>query len=200
MRIEDLHRPGKGHILDALCEAFHDYPVMTYTLAGAGPAYDVHLRALINSFCENRLSRNHPIYAIRSGHRVLAAAVVSGPTQTPDSPELKEIHSQLDQLIGPDAVDRLAKYDDVCFAGEPNSPHHYLGMLGVRNDHHGQGLGRSLVEHIKSFVRLDPDSTRICLNTETDANVPIYERLGFTVIHESGIDDVHTRCMFWKSD
>ena len=85
-------------------------------------------------------------------------------------------------------------------AGEPNSPPHYLGMLGVRNDHQGQGLGRSLVEHIKSFVRLDPDSTRICLNTETDANVPIYERLGFTVIHESGIDDVHTRCMFWKSD
>jgi len=73
-------------------------------------------------------------------------------------------------------------------------------MLGIRKDFQGRGLGRSLVEHIKHLVRNHPVSTGICLNTETEGNVPVYERFGFTIIHEAEQDGLHTRCMFWESD
>ena len=154
--------------LDALCEAFYDYPVMRYVLSDTGGDYDIHLRAMIDSFCENRLGRGQPIYAIRAADQTIAVAVVSSPVRIPDTPELRDLHIRLDRLLGDAAVDRLARYDDLCIAAEPERPHHYLGMLGVRRSYQRQGLSRLLVEHIKNIVRGDETSEGICLNTETE--------------------------------
>ena len=200
MNIEELYQQDKDEALDALCEAFYDYPVMRYVLSDTGGDYDIHLRAMIDSFCENRLGRGQPIYAIRAADQTIAVAVVSSPVRIPDTPELRDLHIRFDQLLGDAAVDRLGKYDDLCIAGEPDRPHHYLGMLGVRTRHQGQGLGRSLVEHVKNIVRGDETSEGICLNTETENNIPIYKRLGFRILSEARLDGLHTRCMFWESD
>ena len=92
---------------------------------------------------------------------------------------LKAQSDRVGDLICEGSVERLRKYDDLCKVGEPECPHHYLCMIGVRNAYQGKGTGRQLVEHLKQIVRDDNISEGICLNTEIEKNIPLYERLGF---------------------
>jgi hypothetical protein len=104
---------------------------MRYGLSDAGDAYDDHLRAMMDCFCENRLCRDQPLYGIRDTQQILAVAAVSLPDRIPQSPELKKIQARLSRLLGKAAVNRLAKYDDLVFAGEPDRSHHYLGCSAL---------------------------------------------------------------------
>lgn len=200
MTVETIDRSRKPEALDVLCEAFYDYPVMRVVLAESGADYDHHLREMIDYFTENRFARGRPLYAIRQDGAMVAVAVCSGAESIPSPPELEEQGDRLDALLGETAVARLGAYDDLCLAGEPECPHHYLGMLGVTTPCRGKGLGRKLVEHLQEIVRSDPVSEGISLNTETAGNVPIYERLGFQIQAETKDDYLHTWSMFWKCD
>jgi GNAT superfamily N-acetyltransferase len=200
MVVEEIYRADKEAALDTLCEAFYDYPVMRSSLADTGDAYGSQLRAMIDLFCENRLYRNQPLHVIRDGQVCLGVAVCSGTERIPQPPELSALERQVNEMMGEAAVARLRAYDVLCEAWEPDFPTHYLGMIGVRNDQQGQGIGKLLVEHLKDVVRADEASGGLCLNTETAKNVPIYERLGFTVQAEAQNEDLHTWCMFWKCE
>lgn len=192
MTVETIDRSEKAAALDVLCEAFHDYPVMQTSLAESGQAYDHHLREMIDLFCENRFGRGRPLYVLRKDASIAAVAVCSGAESIPTTPELQSQSDALDALIGETAVQRLAGYDDLSEVGEPECPHHYLGMLGVRSALRGKGYGRALVDHLKVVVRHDPISEGICLNTETEKNISIYERMGFEVRGEAENDHLHT--------
>ena len=200
MRVEEIQRDEREAVLDTLCEAFYDYPFMTYSLAQSGASYGAHLRVMINLFCENRWGRDQPLYAIRKDNEIVAVAVCSGAVSVPSTLELKRLKVEFDEMVGRQAVERLARYDELCEIGEPDCPHHYLGMLGVRNELRGQGYSRILVDRLKQIVRDDDFSEGICLNTEHKANLPIYERLGFEIIAEAEHDEIHTWCHFWKSN
>jgi ribosomal protein S18 acetylase RimI-like enzyme len=62
----------------------------------------------------------------------------------------------------------------------PQEPHWYLAVLGTDPAHQGEGVGSALVRHVVD------DQANISepayLETETEANVPFYERHGFEVI------------------
>jgi ribosomal protein S18 acetylase RimI-like enzyme len=64
----------------------------------------------------------------------------------------------------------------------PNEPHWYLAVLGTDPAHQGEGVGSALVRHV-----LDDRANTgepAYLETETEANVPFYQRHGFQVIGE----------------
>jgi hypothetical protein len=46
-----------GQVVDVLCDAFHDYPVMRYVIGPAGADYERHLRTLIAFFVQARQTR-----------------------------------------------------------------------------------------------------------------------------------------------
>jgi GNAT superfamily N-acetyltransferase len=56
-------------------------------------------------------------------------------------------------------------------------PHWYVPLLGVRPDAQGRGLSRAVLRPV--FEAADRDRVPIYLETMTEANVPIYKRLGF---------------------
>jgi ribosomal protein S18 acetylase RimI-like enzyme len=64
----------------------------------------------------------------------------------------------------------------------PQEPHWYLAVLGTDPAHQGEGVGSALVRHVLD----DPANAGepAYLETETEANVPFYERHGFRVVGE----------------
>ena len=80
-------------------------------------------------------------------------------------------------------------------AGEsllPEGDYHFLGMLGVVSRYQELGLGKKLVEATQALVADFPASSGICLDTESPGNVLFYERLGFEIVGEADVADMHT--------
>jgi GNAT superfamily N-acetyltransferase len=57
-------------------------------------------------------------------------------------------------------------------------PHWYLGTLGTASDHQGRGVGGLLLRAV--LDRCDTDGVAAYLESSKPANVPYYERFGFT--------------------
>jgi len=140
MKVELCTQAQKEEALDVLCDAFHEYPVMRYVLADSGPDYDGALRALIDLFCQARLTHGLSLYGIRHEGPLVAVSVTSDPIERPTPPQLQETAERLIERIGQEAWDRLGRYDDACEAGDPGQPSHYLGMLGIVSSHQRQGV------------------------------------------------------------
>lgn len=64
-----------------------------------------------------------------------------------------------------------------------SGPHWELLIVAVDPELQGQGRGSALVRD--GLARVDESGLPCYLNTNTPANVPFYERLGFTVLEEA---------------
>lgn len=61
-------------------------------------------------------------------------------------------------------------------------PHFYLMVLGVEPALHGKGVGGALLRDLSA--RADGRGVPCWLETDKEANVPIYERHGYRVVHD----------------
>jgi ribosomal protein S18 acetylase RimI-like enzyme len=197
VNVETLQPTQKSEAVGVLARSFRDYPLMRFVFQDAGPAYDKHARRLIDYMCESRFRRHWPLFGLRDQGRLVAVAVVSQPGDPPADPELDRQYTQLQQTVGEAALGRFAIYDAVSDRGLPRCPHHYLGMIGVRPEYHRRGYGRRLVQEIQQRAKADPSSEGLCLNTETESNLPFYRSLGFRLIAEADFAHLHTWCFFW---
>jgi len=59
-------------------------------------------------------------------------------------------------------------------------PHWYLYLLGVRPEMQGKGLSRTVLQPL--FEIADRDKLPLYLETMTEENVPIYQKLGFELL------------------
>ncbi len=196
MTVERLTEADREHVIDVLAAAFHDYPVMRFALADAGDEYGARLRELIGFYCDARLTRGWPVLGIRQGEDLVAAALVSEPRDLLAPPELTRKHRRVATIIGPEAFERMARYERQSTGHEPDEPHYFLGMIGVAPGHQGSGYGRILLEHIQAMSEADPVSTGVTLSTEDPSNVPYYERVGYHVTAEAHVGEIHTWSMF----
>jgi len=83
---------------------------------------------------------------------------------------------------------RLLDFTD--FAGEIHNgcvpgPHWYLVALGTLPERRNRGLGRRLVEPVLEAA--EREGLPCYLETNSEANVPFYEALGFEVVEENAI-------------
>ena len=86
MKVELCTQAQKEETLDVLCDAFHEYPVMRYVLADSGPDSDGDLRALIDLFCQARLTHGLSLYGIRHEGPSVAVSVHQRPHRAALSP------------------------------------------------------------------------------------------------------------------
>ena len=194
--IDRLTEADREKVIDVLAAAFYDYPVMRFVLSDAGAAYNQRLRDLIGFYCDTRLIHDWPVLGIRQGQEFVAAALVTAPGTGTESPEFRRKHLGLAHAIGRDAYERMERYERESSGQESWDPHYYLGMLGVAPSHQGSGYGRLLLEHIQAMSEGDPISTGVSLSTEDLSNVAYYERVGYRVIGEADVGEIHTWCMF----
>jgi len=54
-------------VVEALCDAFRDYPVMRYVLKDAGDHYLTHLPYLVGYFTASRFARGWPVLGVERG-------------------------------------------------------------------------------------------------------------------------------------
>ena len=93
----------------------------------------------------------------------------------------------------------MEAYESQSIALEPGFPHYFLGIIGVLPGRQGKGHARFLIEKLIEMSESDLDSKGISLNTEKKENVPFYEHLGFEIMGEADVGELHTWCMY-KAD
>jgi GNAT superfamily N-acetyltransferase len=78
---------------------------------------------------------------------------------------------------------RLEKGFDAARLRHVPGPHWYIPLLGVRPEKQGLGLGKSVLTPV--FADADRQGLPVYLETMPEANVPIYQRMGFTLAGQS---------------
>lgn len=76
----------------------------------------------------------------------------------------------------------LTRYEGEFDAGRAkhmSGPHWYVQLLGVRPESQGQGLSRAVLRPV--FEAADRDRVPVYLETATEPNVAIYQKLGFAL-------------------
>jgi GNAT superfamily N-acetyltransferase len=195
LKVERLNRSDKEYAVNVLASAFHEYPVMRYILKSEGEKYESDLKALMGFFCESRLTREFPLLGIRISGELVVAAGINEPEYKPRSPELNKVYSDLTITIGEEAIARYESYEKKANPGL-DAPHYFLGIIGVVQAHQGKGYAKNIIEEVHRMSEAHSTSTGVCLSTEDPPNVPIYEHLGYKVISEADVGEIHTWAMF----
>ncbi len=199
MRVESLAPVDRTEATRVLAESFHDYPYMTLVLRGSGDAYEERLDALIRFILDARFARQHPVLGIREAGALLAVATVVEPAPSERSPEVQRLYDELEAAIGEEALELMSLWEEKAHERTPQEPYHYLGMLGVVPGQQGKGLGGKLVRAVKDLAFEHAGSSGVCLNTELESNVALYRHLGFEVVAEADVEDIHTWCLYWRA-
>jgi GNAT superfamily N-acetyltransferase len=194
--IDRLSAGDREQIVDVLAAAFINYPAMKFMLGRECPEGDDQLRALVGFYTDSRLINEAPVLGIRIDDTIRAVCLVSEPT-SPSSDAVDVLHTEIRATLGEAAYARMERFEDTSDAMEPEEDYHFIGMLAVHPDFQGRGLGPLLVKRVKEISR-SAGSDGVCLTTEDARNLPIYERLGFSIRTEADVDELHTWCLTWN--
>ena len=167
-------------VLGPLCEAFGRYPVMRHVLGSEGH-YAARLRTLVGFFLVARTLRKDPILAAYDGNRISGVAVCTLPGLA-GPPDLEEARAWTWTQLGGDARQRYERWVEIWGPINVAEPNIHVNMLGVPPAYQGRGLGRQLLERVHAMSLEHPDSRGVSLTTESEANVPFYERMGYRLV------------------
>ena len=171
-----------AEVVEVLCEAFRDYPVMRFVLGTDAVGYEQRRKKLVHYFVEARVLRGEVLLGIGHRQSLHGAALVSRPDGPPSPPELGELREQVWTELGPSARARYDSFAAACAPFELEIPHIHLNMIGVRRAAKGKGLGRRLIEHVHLMSREDAHSEGVTLTTEDEANVSLYQHFGYEIV------------------
>jgi GNAT superfamily N-acetyltransferase len=182
-------------ITKTLSLAFHDDPTWSW----AFPDDELRQRQYgvwWGFFLEAALRFDEPAVFVTDG--IEAAAIWLPPGEAELEPEDEEkVPRILRELIGDraDAVMELIKGFE--HSQPANPPHYYLSLLGVHDDHRGEGLGMRLLA--ENLDRFDAEGVPTYLESSNAGNNPRYEGLGYERIGEfTTPDDAVTITAFWR--
>lgn len=174
-------------VIDVLCEAFRDYPVMRFVLGDDRADYDERLRTLVHVFVMARALRREPFFVIAGeGGRLLGATTVSFPAGE-DPPAIAELREQAWTVLGDDARARYGQCVAAWRTLDVDRPQVHVNMIGVRRECRGRGLSRTMLERVHALSRETPDSEGVTLTTEHAANVALYRHLGYEIVGQATI-------------
>jgi GNAT superfamily N-acetyltransferase len=179
-----LYESDVTRVVDVICDAFADYPVMRFMLGREGD-YQDRLRRLVRFFVMARIHRDEFILGIEDDGTLQGAALVSLPSRTIPSPPLDLLRDELWTELGADARARYDSYAATSGQFMPPEYHYHLNVLAVRHAAHGKGYSRPLLEHVHALSAGDPHSSGVSLTTETAKNVPLYEHFGYRIVGQA---------------
>lgn len=193
--IENFSKEQRSQIVAALCSAFRDYSTMRYMLGDSTDDYDTHLAELIAYYVDSRLTRDWPVIGVRADGEIVAVAMGNEPVAKPAPDALQHAYDRLRKVIGGDAFDRMAAFEAVSDRIEPDYPHFFLGMLGVNPDYQGRGYAAELIERFRELSAADSRSKAVVLSTEDPDNLPFYKKIGFEIVADAEVGELHTWCL-----
>jgi ribosomal protein S18 acetylase RimI-like enzyme len=181
-------------ITETICAAFHDDPTWSWAFRDESRR-QAHYRAWWGLLVQEAMRFERP--AVTVTDRMEAAAVWIPPGESELSSESESrVPALLRDLIGED-TDRVLALLDRFEEARPSEPHYYLTLLGVSNDHRGQGIGMRLLAN--NLERSDAMGMPAYLESSNAANDHRYEALGFRRIGEfTTPDDAAVIGTFWR--
>ncbi len=169
-----------AQVVDVLCEAFHDYPVMRFVLGDDGE-YDARLRKMISLFVTARILLDDAIFGVYDADKLVAVATTSDPAR-PSHPEFAALRDAVWTGLGEAASARYQQCVTAWQSLESHAPQFHVNMLGTCAAQRRTGLGRKLLEQVHATAAMKPECQGVSLTTETASNVEFYRYLGYEVI------------------
>lgn len=193
----DLTMDDHEEAAEVLTAAFLSDPLMTF-LSGDSPAgHMACTAALMRLSITYRLHLGWPALGIRGTDGRLEGVIgLSAPGPTPQSPVVDALNAWYRETIGPEAAARYAEYGHAAHIGEPDVPHHYVGVIAARPDLQGRGLGRKLLVAARDAALADPSSQGLWLDTSTTKNVAFYKGSGYDVVAETALGNTKVWGMY----
>jgi len=159
-------------IADALAWAFIDYPWTRWTVPGS--EHDLpRLRRLQKAYLTAFALPHGAIWV--TPELKSAAVFVRNPASTPEPADWDRITF----LHGSDGIARIEQHEK---AAAPLRPHHdwTLASVGTHPYHQGRGYGGAVIA--AGLADLDARGGTCLLETSTDDNIRLYQRLGFQTV------------------
>jgi GNAT superfamily N-acetyltransferase len=126
-----------------------------------------------------------------------AAAVWIPPGGTELTPQEEDgLEPLLTQAAGPEVTKAILAIYDQLEAAHPDEPCFYLSLLGVHDDHRGNGLGMGLLA--ESLTRIDALGAPAYLESSNPANLARYRSVGFTARDTITIATGHIVTTMWR--
>ena len=196
----ELIRPEQASVaVELLSEAFKDYPLGVRAFENARRPRPEMLRRMFGFAIGYRLETGIPAFVdVRDGE-VVGVATLS----VPNGPEMPETYErqweEIEADMTPAGAELFERYERIQKEVRPREPHVYLVAIGVRPDLQGQGIGRGLVEAVRTLADELPAVNGVALDTHDPHNVPKYEKMGFRVIAERDLMGLRT-WYFWNGN
>jgi len=193
----DIRQAGFGDVRElslVLARAFEEDPFMSWMFPE--PTYRLKLaQAWMRVEVENALAMDTSWVSVVSGE------IIAGTIWAPPGRDLHErgTFNQLWYLVlgaNPDRTSELAEGLSMIGSSHPGELHFYLNTVGVEPSLTGQGHGGAIIRHTLDLA--DSDGHPCYLESSSSRNVPLYERLGFEVIHEIALPNGPTMWGMWR--
>lgn len=179
-----------------LAHAFMDYPAMRYIFADQGEYYERAVRALFRFNCERRAATGGSHLGVYEDNALVGVAGIAPTGETPLPAALQSRWSWFVALIGPQAADRLARFSHLTEQHRLPMLYLSLAVLGVLPEAQGRGYGRMLLDATHALAEAHPFTDGVYLDTESAANVALYEHVGYRVVSREQLEDLTIWCMF----
>ena len=99
--------------------------------------------------------------------------------------------------IGPARILRTLRRETLVKNHQPKVPFIHLWFIGVAPQVQGRGEGSQMLRELSEYAA--KKNLPICLETSTERNLPLYERLGFKPYHRSQRFGFATHNFRWDS-
>ncbi len=167
-------------ITETISLAFHDDPTWSWAFPDESrrqEQYAVWWRLLI----EAALRFEEPAVFVTDGVEAAAIWLPPGENELSAADE-ERVPEIVRELVGDhaDAFMELLEGFETVQPADP--PHYYLSLLGVHDDHRGNGIGMRLLED--NLARFDAEGVATYLESSNAANDHRYEGLGYRKIGE----------------
>lgn len=150
--------------------AFATDPMARWSLVDP-EAYLIHMPALTRAF-------GGSAFSCATAHQVddfAGVALWLPPDVHPDEATLAAI---MQEAAPAERRAEAASIFEQMASYHPREPHWYLPLIGVDPSHQGRGLGSALLRH--ALAECDRQHATAYLESSNPANIPLYERHGFT--------------------
>jgi GNAT superfamily N-acetyltransferase len=111
-----------------------------------------------------------------------------------DEKAISDLDEKFGRSLADEALERLDIYNNLKSVNKPKQPHFYVNVLGVHPRSQEMGIGSQLLEHIHLLSDRHAKSCGVALDTQTEANVAYYKRLGYQVSSTENLDRL--KCWF----
>jgi GNAT superfamily N-acetyltransferase len=175
-------RLGEASLLgEVLADAFAEDPVFAWLIPPHLRGRDHRMRTFFTSMSRSYLRQGKPCYLTGDGSagalwaRPGRWAFPVGQMALESASAAQAFRSHLFRALRVQMqIERLHS--------SRSMPHWYLGYLGTRPGHQGQGLGTELLREVLSGA--DAVGVPAYLESSNERNLPLYERNGFRVVGE----------------